>query len=433
MFFWKLIFPCRSVVGSFLHNSLWPSILRSDSATTRGVPTKIILIVKSRIFILFLLSIAASVTPLGLYQAIRAASNPTYSSFHYIADDSEFGYGTPPRTDLAWSRICGSTFPVPCPNSFTQETLSENPDGAAYDVQYYDSAVPQYVVDVFESGLATMAKSVSSIFDIQSRSYTWSVINDNVNATAPDNGASYPLAAFRQISTLVLEDDYVLVEGLIVDMTSGAIGFRNHSAPPVTPFGSVWSEDILFIEPESACVDTNLTVDFMLPVYNDTLSSVVNLVLTDRGGFANLNHTYPEWDRSAPQQNPELYARAYKAAWINNAYSMVFMNVTNFRNESDPHSRAFEYLKSSVGQTFPLMYSNVSNIAGMTFSSDQLLTSTAFGQYLIGLDQEIPGSNFTSIFGGNDTVPATPPLYTNPFGITGFNFSDAGKLTQNPG
>src|SRR5271170_3308699 len=67
---------------------------------------------------------------------------------------------------------------------------------------------------------------------------------------------------------------------------------------------------------------------------------------------------YPVWDRNDTQNNPALFLHAYQAAWINNIRSMAFMNVTNLRNLSDPNSYPFQYLKFTVGKTFPLMYND---------------------------------------------------------------------------
>ncbi|KIW89181.1 uncharacterized protein Z519_10033 [Cladophialophora bantiana CBS 173.52] len=427
-----------SVVGRFLHSSYWPTILSGDTAATSRVPLRVVAIATLKTFFTVLIGVAAIVTPLGLHQDILSSQSTTPSTFHYVADKSQFGYGTPPRTDLPWSRICGAFSPVNCPNSPHTIAYFSNASGEYWSADDYDSHVHQYVIDVFESGLSAMDKSVGSIFDIQSRSYTWSLINDSPNALAPDNGSSYPVTAYRQISTMVLEDDYVAIEGLVVDMKNGGIGFRNHSAPPVSPFGSTWSEDLLFVEPESLCVDTNLTLDFTIPRYGSSTSQVSDLVLTDRGGFANLIKKYPVWDRGDTQRNPELYLRAYKAAWINNAWSMAFMNVTNFANQSEPGSRAFEYLNSHVGKTFPLMSPNSTGLSGMSSSlgPDILTTSMLYGYYLNGLDQGTGIYDNTSSlynFSLPSDVPSVPPLYSNPFGIDQSNFSSAGLLCQGAG
>lgn len=74
-------------------------------------------------------------------------------------------------------------------------------------------------------------------------------------------------------------------------MKSGGVGFRNHSAPPFQPFGSTWTEDVLFIQPVTQCVDTNLTLDFSISK-NDSegdYSGISQMVLTERGGFVNFH------------------------------------------------------------------------------------------------------------------------------------------------
>lgn len=123
--------------------------------------------------IAFLIAIAAVVTPLGLYEAIVEEDDWTENvPFHYIRYPTEFGSGTPPRADLPWSRICGVADPVECPNSFSNITTWSNETGDYFKVHNYDSHVPQYVIDAFQSSLENMEDSVSSIFDIQSRSYS---------------------------------------------------------------------------------------------------------------------------------------------------------------------------------------------------------------------------------------------------------------------
>lgn len=143
----------------------------------------------------------------------------------------------------------------------------------------------------------------------------------------------------------------------------------------------------------------------------------------------NLNQAYPTWEMWVDrQENPDLELRAYKAAWLNNAYSMVFMNVTTIYNDSIPGSRAFAYLDSELGKAFPIM-SNDSTSTDSFFltsspSPDQLITTTLYGGYLDGLDQGTSAYNDT-VF--NVTEPSKPPLYLNPFGINSTLWSDVGK------
>ena len=366
-----------------------------------------------------LVAIAAIVTPMGLYESILASNTPTPSTFHYVRDGSPFGQLMPTRANLPWTRICGGFVPVACPNSFSNVTTTYDDTGITADVDNYDTRVPTYVIDAFQSGLQAFNKSVSSVFDIEARYYSWMPGRKSSDPTAPNNGSSYAVTQFREVASLVLERRVMLVDGLVVDMENGGIGFRNHSAPPLRTFGSEWSEDILFIEPQSQCVDTNLTLDFMLPKDNESeWNDIVDLVLTDRGGFADLNQELPEWDKSDPQNKPDLRARAYKAAWYNNANTMLFLNVTNPNNQSDPNSHAFGYLNSAVGTTFPLMNSSSSfSTSSVSIDPYTLQTSTSFGGFL-------PLSSNSSESIGPSSLGS---LYSNPFQISFDNFSDTSK------
>jgi hypothetical protein len=362
-----------------------------------------------------LVAITGVVTPLGLYEAVGPAKSPSQQVFHYLQDSSPFGYGTLARNNLPWSRICGSIAPLGCPNSPSNVTIISNETGDYWQADWYSSHVPQDVIDVFQSGLSTMNKTVSSVFDIEWRSYTLSQPDDQDGALPIDNGTAYPIGTYQHISTITMDDKILLVEGLIVDTRDGGIGFRNHSAPPPREYASTWSEDILFIQPQTQCVDTNLTLDFSIPATtSEGTSTIVNLVLTDRGGFSNIDHKYPTWEMGDTQGNPDLWRRAYKAAFRNNVYSMFFLNVTAPANKSVPGSHAFEYLDSFVGKAFPLQR-NGSNTYLLTIGTNKIMISSLWGYYLEGTDEETLGSNSTL---------AEPPLYPNPFNITRSNFED---------
>ena len=416
----------RSVIGRFLHSSHWPTILHTDTAAIFGVSKRITLISWLNIFAMVLIGIAAIVTPLGLYEdlvPIGAIGEP----FRYIRDDSPMGSGTPPRSNTSgtWSRICWSLYPVTCPGSKNNFTRVGNETYGTVYGDGYDPGVPTTVVDGFQSGLSKMNKSVSGPFDIQWRYYTLSARDDRRNITI-NNGSSYTIGTFRQVSSFLLSNATVPVEGLVVDMKNGGIGFRNHTAPRWQPYGSTWTEDLLFVVPETQCVNTNLTLDFRIArtALEESwafggIGGIAEFNLTDHGGFSNLNRTYPYWDLNDTQNDPGLQFRAYKAAWINNAYSMVFMNITRFRNESDPNSRAFPYLKSSVGQQFPLMRRNDSSArTSFRVSPGELQIISSFGDYLTGTDRG----------GRNTSAGPAGPLYSNPFNINYTSWSDAGEL-----
>ncbi|KAK6535729.1 hypothetical protein TWF694_002178 [Orbilia ellipsospora] len=419
-----------SVIGRFLHSSFWPYLLRADSAATVGVSKIVLSVHRLSALTATLVSVAAIVTPLGLYEAVSPARRPiTSEPFHYIPDKSPMGLGTPPRGNNTWSRICSAGFyPVTCPNSPGNLTTTEYPNGTVLiQGDWYDSHIPQDVIDVFQSGLKTMSASVSSIFDIQWRFTTQQAVNDYHDTIPIDNGTAYTVSSFQQITSYILSDAIMPIEGLIVDMKSGGIGFLNHSAARWRPYGSTWTEDILFIVPETQCVDTNLTLDFRIPgkTSEGTPGEVSDLVLTDRGGFANFIPDYPEWDRGDTQDNPGLWFRAYKAAWLNNAYSMAFMNVTNIRNQSDPKSEPFTYIHSTIGKRFPLNR-NGTTVPLLDLHPNSLKSSTSFGDYLQDTDKPVEGSNPSNdTLGLNVTTPYQPALYPNPFHISDADFLDA--------
>ncbi|KAF3935173.1 hypothetical protein ABW20_dc0108136 [Dactylellina cionopaga] len=407
-----------SVIGRFLHSSFWPVILCTDSAATVGVSKIVLSVHRLSALTATLVSIATIVTPLGLYEAVSPEQTLLLEPFHYIQDKSPMGFGTPPRKNNTWSRICGGFYPVICPNSSGNLTTTGNFSSTiTVEGDSYDSRIPQYVIDVFQSGLATMGASASSIFDIQWRFYTKTPVNDSPNTIPIDNSTAYTAGSFRQITSYILSDAIVPIEGLIVDMKRGGVGFRNHSAPKWRPYGS--------------CVDTNLTLDFKIPEKTSSGNGLVDLVLTDRGGFVDLIREYPHWDREDAQNKPELWKRAYRAAWLNNAYSMAFMNVTNVRNQSDPESNSFEYLNSAIGKRFSLYGNNSRTIPSLQIRPSSLWVSRTFGHYLEGTDEAVSASN--SSLGSNWTIPYEPALYPNPFNIFPTNFSDIGLLCSGTG
>ena len=359
---------------------------------------------------------------MGLYERVTPDDKPTKTNFHYVEDTSVFGQATLPREDLPWSRMCGAVVPWPCPNSYNNVSAERNDEGWVSEGEWLDSRVPQYVVDTFQSGLETMADSVSSFFDIQWRSYTREQIDFNTSIPT-DNFTTYPVGSFSQVESLALIDEIRVVEGLIVDMINGGIGFRNHSAPPWHEHGSSWSEDILFIEPVTHCADTNMTLDFEIPKERTgKLSNVANLVLTDRGGFTNLITEWPDYTNEDPQADPQFEYRAWRAAWMVNAISMTTMNVTTAANESDPNApKAFEYIASEIGKEFPLHDEHGRTVPPMSFAPNAIALNAEFGVYL---KETTPtnGFGYNNSFGGS-----SGPLYSDPWNTIGM-FKDIGEL-----
>lgn len=175
---------------------------------------------------LILVAIAAIVTPLGLYEGIVPTASSDSTAFHYIRDTTPMGYGTPPRTNTTWSRICGSFAIIPCPNDNNVATVVQNRTMITTDFEkdWYDTSVPQKVIDVFQSGASELGETVSSSFDIQYRSYVKSVVDDMKKRTSGpiiDNGTARTVGLYQPLSSLVLNDEIVAVEGLVVDMKNG--------------------------------------------------------------------------------------------------------------------------------------------------------------------------------------------------------------------
>lgn len=96
-----------------MQSSWWPTILRTDSATTINVSRRVTLLTWLSTLGYVILGIAGVVTPLGLSDSIRP-DGTVQTEFRYVQDQSPFGYGTPPRY-TNFSRFCGDLLPVNCP------------------------------------------------------------------------------------------------------------------------------------------------------------------------------------------------------------------------------------------------------------------------------------------------------------------------------
>jgi hypothetical protein len=227
----------------------------------------------------------------------------------------------------------------------------------------------------------------------------------------------YVVGSFNQFDTLFLREDYHIIEGLIVDTKTGSIGFRNHSIPITSQWGAAWTEDLLFIEPKTECVNTNLTFEWTVPM-NTSSSEVVDLVLVDNGGFINMNDTFPELDTTDAQEDPQLAYRAYRSAWLQNAYTALYYNVTN-PGTSISGMKAFSYMDTELGRQIPMVKQNASGQASVWLN--KRFSVGEFGGFIDELPSS-PLSNTSTSFRLN--VPE------NPWQITSRNFSEARKCTQ---
>lgn len=419
----------RSVASRALHSSLWPTVLASDSTLTQGVRSSVRGLTLGATVAAALISLASIVTPLGLYEDTASVTART-TTFRYARDNSSFGLGTGPQGVYPYSRLCsiGHGFaqgPAPCPYTGDQVVLSDNGEGLEWSFPNgtMTSKVPDIVRQIYSSGTIGTRTTVSNFFDIQ-----WRQVG-LFSQRFMDNGTAYPVDQFRMVDSLVLDGSYKIVEGLVVDALRGGVGFRNHTVPSgLTGTGAEWTEDLLFIEPESACVDTNLTIEFTINLTNRSLSrGIQDLVLVDRGGFANLDvDKYPEYDHPNAQANPDLWRRAYKAAVLNNAYTMFYLNVSNPANQTT-NTSAFRYRNSRVGQEFRLNADSLETYKALDLTPQ-------FGYYLFSSGTTGPRVNHSNV-----SMPsAIRPLHVNPvvvltpstlqpFGINKTELANVGK------
>lgn len=209
----------RSVIGRLLQSSDWPDLLRVDSAASEHVVWPARFCRGARLLATLLIPLVAIVTPLGLHDTVAPSDNPTNETFHYVVDRGIFGYNTPSGIgSLPWSRVCSSsTEAVSCP-SFNASI---------------GTGVTRETLRLFSSVLSSLSGSISSIFDIKWRSgASWEQGADGTISLV------HPVGTFHHIDTVALNGNIKAIEGLLVESVYGGIGFRNHSAPPVRPYGS---------------------------------------------------------------------------------------------------------------------------------------------------------------------------------------------------
>lgn len=341
----------RSVIDRMFQKSLWPTLLDSDSVASKGVHKRVSILSYISIIGTVLLLATGIVTPLGLSEGIRGGlvQNP---HFKYAPDSSLFGLGTPSRGAYSLSRLCGSWLLQVCPGQTDTGGLTTYKNSTTWgldtgpnDTGWIDAKIPKNITEIFTSADGAYGVGVANVFDIQYRTFQFKVYNDSQKRI--NNGEPYVQGQMRFFESLVLNNRYDVVEGLVVDTKKAGVGFRNHTIPANTRFGASWGETLLWVEPLTACVNNNLTVDYTIG--DDGL---MDLRLTDRGGFMNLPQTAPPpLDRDVSQTEPALYARAYKGAFTLNIDYAVFFNLS-FKNVSRQYGTSYNF-----NQTDSLFYS----------------------------------------------------------------------------
>jgi hypothetical protein len=312
------------IVGR-LHSSYWPALLRADSSSLRGSDSRLRFIFILTVVSTVLLATANIVTPLGLKPATTFRS-PRIMSAIYAPDTSPMGLATPTSSKQFYGRICGAFSPIPCPGNDTGNTTQIAP-----------------------SIMQTFTSTPHGPFNMLFRRYFLGTAGYDYPAT---------LSQYSLLESFVLDNGTFATEGLIVSMTdTPGVGFWNFTLPSAQTGGN-WSEEVLWLEPVTSCVNTNLTIDYRLG--SDPYTTIETFNVTDRGGLYNFTSQYPEYSRDG--QNIDLQAHAYKGAVIHNLYFMLTWGIT-------PN-------KSYDGRAFPLNESFVIPGILQYLGSGSLLNST---------------------------------------------------------
>ncbi|KAF8886322.1 hypothetical protein BD779DRAFT_1673244 [Infundibulicybe gibba] len=304
-----------------LHSSLWPILLRTNSAASQGVSWRGSGFSTFTLFVGILIAVTGIVTPLGLKDGSLSLSPAKLIGASYVPDTSPIGLATSPRSDqYSHTRVCGGVDLILCPGN-------ENNGNAS-------------LFEIAPSTVKIFSSTPYGPFGMQFRQYYHL---DNYNDSLLG-------AKFTILESLILRDDIFAVEGLIVDLRaeSPGIGFWNHTLPELSN-GGEWSQDVLWLEPVTSCVSSNLTIDYTMQ--SGRVSNYFNL--TDRGGFANLAE-YPDLSRNG--QSGNIYENALTGAIMSNGFTMDILN--NLTQDQTQY----------VGRTFPLN----ENLTGPSLTPGQM-------------------------------------------------------------
>ncbi|KAG0637145.1 hypothetical protein HOY80DRAFT_908241, partial [Tuber brumale] len=340
-----------SVVARVLQASMWPSILSTDWAANRGVRKRVIFITTISTIAVIILAIAAVVTPLGLSEEVA----PSFSKpavFQYLKDTSTFGQGTQSRSGYVFSRCAFRRLGV-CGRVLAGDSFFSNTSGLYQDSDAsIGTNILQNITKIFTSATSGSGNLISGPFDVQHRVFSNPKHPDTTkasNGTSRNQPNVYTSGVAATLRSVILDDDFVLVEGLIVDAKNGGVGFRNHSAPMNLRYGGTWEESLLWLEPVSQCVDNNLTIDFYI-ILSETERGVPRV--TDRGGWVNLPPHQPNFTLIDSQLDPQLWQRISGEAWATNSITADRLNATrDMMSLGNSYTMEYNYLRISYGTT----------------------------------------------------------------------------------
>ena len=272
-------------------------ILQSDSARTKSVARRVN-VASTTLTVAIVLQLAVHIiTPLPLVQQIQPSDDSSTVSFKYAPDLTFFGQGTAPRPSQPLGRTCGTS-------AFTDCTPSNE------------------LFDKLSSG--SVGTTVAGPKDIQFRNMFFYQNQSSSNEQLVV-GLTLPM------QNLLLNTNFTIVEGLIVDPNNGGVGFRNHTIPVGLQLGATWQEDILWIQPETVCTANNFSIHF--PFGNSHVNELFPVLNTGTVEFCNeqlfagrwcfcpqeLEHPFSslgqlwsrfslEYHRANPRSRPEIFS-----------------------------------------------------------------------------------------------------------------------------
>lgn len=334
-----------SSISHTLQSTSWPLVLQSDGAVGnflgKRVQWRVFILSQCIAFASLCLIVAHFMTPIPLMEVIRVTSQLSAAEFAYAPGMASLIILYPCRLiyiDLSYYgqsmldsqpiyRRCGWNLYTDCPDSvYNDPAIGDNSPNHTV----VNSTIPQVTLDTFTSG--TGNSTIAGPIDLKFRAYIMT------QTDWVDGNASRPVGRLENLPMLVLEEKYHLVEGLIVDTFQGGVGIRNHTIPIGLEYGATWTEDILWIRPETRCTNTNLSLHFSV-TSNYSVSYSGDLgYLQDDGGFSDIPAVPPQprWDTDDNawknvSANPDLKRSSDILAWWNNQFTAWTMNLTSSR------------------------------------------------------------------------------------------------------
>ncbi|KAF7502451.1 hypothetical protein GJ744_005797 [Endocarpon pusillum] len=329
-----------SAVSRFIQSSLWPSILSCDTSAERrdGVLGRVSFFTLTATFGMALIISAGILTPIGLEDTVVAGSFVN-AKFEYAVDPTPFGTETPPRNLYILSRTCADGL-IPCPGVEPSDFALIQVGGNEPNITLFDNYVLPNITDCFASGFRSVGDLRTSPFEIQYRQYqTASIVEESMDLKIyredAKNKVTNTTEKFEILEKLVLLDKIVVREGIVADLVNGGVGFRNHTVPtaPRMRHGAQWTEDILWLEPVTACVDTNWSVQNRKPLPPFSTRKAIwssDLLLVNRGGGI-VPTQIPDYILINPpsQSDPELRSRALLAKSLFNYRLSEFLKLSS--------------------------------------------------------------------------------------------------------